>query len=327
MGIGWLDLELRHLETFRVLADELSFRATAARLGFAQSAISQHIATLELRVGARLFERGPGVPAVELTSAGKTLLAHTDAILSRVAIAERDFGQREDTRARPIRLGVFQSVSANLVAPALVDATATEPALRVQLVDTGRPIELLAAGELDLALSESQPADPAVSHVELLSDPYVLLAPSSHADLAEPVPLTELIQLPLLTYDSSCHLTDVERELARRGVHLRTILRSDDALTLQQLVASGFGFALLPSLAPVLRDPQVRTYAVAEVRPRLIYLAWNSERDPTQLMRTLIESLVQVASRHTQATWTRPQVDDGCPHPRLPRTNAADTAA
>jgi DNA-binding transcriptional LysR family regulator len=140
------------------------------------------------------------------------------------------------------------------------------------------------------------------------------------------VPLTELIHLPLLTYDSSCHLADVEHELARRGVQLRTMLRSDDALTLQHLVASGFGFALLPSLAPVLRNPQVRIYAVAGVRPRLIYLAWNSERDPTEPMKTLIESLVQVASRRTLATWKRAQGDDG-PHPRLPRANAADAGA
>lgn len=302
MGIGWLDLDLRHLETFRVLADELSFRATAARLGFAQSAISKHVATLEHRVGARLFERGPGGRGVELTQAGRTLLEHTDAILSRIAIAERDFRQREDSASSRLRLGVFQSVGANLVAPALIEAIATEPTLRVQLVDTGRPIELLAAGKLDLALSESLPTDRRVRHLELLSDPYVLIAPASHRNLADPVPLTDLSQLPLLTYDSSCHLADVERELARRGVHLRTILRSDDALTLEQLVASGFGFALLPSLAPTRQDGQVRPYAVAEVRPRSIYLAWNAVRDPTEPMQRLTEALVKIAARRAALT-------------------------
>ncbi len=302
MGIGWLDLDLRHLETFRVLADELSFRGTAARLGFAQSAISKHIATLEQRVGARLFDRGPGGRRVELTPAGKTLLAHTDAILSRIAIAERDFGQREDSGAPPLRLGVFQSVGANLVVPALIEAVAAQPTLRVQLVDTGRPIELLAAGGLDLALSESLPTDQRVRCLELLSDPYVLITPASHRNLTDPVTLSELSELPLLTYASSCHLADVERELARRGVRLRTILRSDDARTLEQLVISGFGFALLPSLAPTLQDRQVRAYAVAEVRPRTIYLAWNCERAPTAPMQRLSESLVKIAAQHTALT-------------------------
>src|SRR6185437_13287967 len=43
MASPWLDIELRHLDTFRVLAEELSFRATAKRVGFAPSAVSAHI--------------------------------------------------------------------------------------------------------------------------------------------------------------------------------------------------------------------------------------------------------------------------------------------
>src|SRR5947209_5745485 len=113
MATGLLDVEIRHLLTFRTLAERLSFRATAAELGFAQSAISQHIVLLENRVGARLVERGQGVRGVRLTPAGELFLEHVDAILARVTIAEQEFSQR------PVRVGVFQSVSATLLPTAL----------------------------------------------------------------------------------------------------------------------------------------------------------------------------------------------------------------
>ena len=68
MTIGrWLGVELRHLEAFRAVAEELSFRRAAERLGFAQSVMSQQIGALEQRVGKRLIERSPGARVVGLT--------------------------------------------------------------------------------------------------------------------------------------------------------------------------------------------------------------------------------------------------------------------
>lgn len=62
----WLGVELRHLEALRAVAEEMSFRGAAKRLGFGQSAISQQIALLEQRVGARLVDRVRGAKTVGL---------------------------------------------------------------------------------------------------------------------------------------------------------------------------------------------------------------------------------------------------------------------
>lgn len=297
----WLGVELRHLETFRAVAEELSFRRAAERLGFAQSAMSQQIGALEQRVGERLIERTPGARTVGLTPAGELLLEHARAILSRVAVAERDFALRTTAGEGSLRLGVFQSVGARLLPPALAMTAKARPALDVRLVQAERPsslLPLLATGELDLAFAEEPPADDQLRHLRLLEDPYVLLTPAADERARSvPVALEELALVPLLIHETCFHMLRVEKQLARGGFALHPAFRSDDAPTLLGLVAAGVGYALLPRLAVDPQDARVAAVAVDERIPaRTICIAWHRERALTPSMKTLLAAVRRVAA-------------------------------
>jgi DNA-binding transcriptional LysR family regulator len=64
-------VELREIETFLVLAEELHFGRTAERLYLSQSRVSQTIRSMEASLGGRLFERTSR--RVELTALGERL--------------------------------------------------------------------------------------------------------------------------------------------------------------------------------------------------------------------------------------------------------------
>jgi DNA-binding transcriptional LysR family regulator len=297
---GWVDLDLRHLATLRVLAEELSFRATAARLGFAQSAISQHITTLEHRVGARLVRRGPGVRRVELTPAGELLLDHADAILARVAVAERDFAHRAATGPTVVKVGVFQSVGATMMPRAVTFVRSRSSDVAVQLVESASPLDLVLSGELDLAFTEQRPMSDGIRYVELLEDPYVLVTSASRPGPEMPIDGPALGGLPLMTYKTSCHLREVERRLGQAGIALRVIVRLDDGPTLLVLAAEGLGCSLLPQLA-LRRETTsglLHVHAVdpGAVAPRTICLAWNADREPSESMRLVVAG-VEAAAR------------------------------
>ncbi|MGO1051370.1 LysR family transcriptional regulator [Crossiella sp. CA198] len=66
-------MELREIEAFLVLAEELHFGRTAARLHLTQGRVSQTIRTLEREIGGALFERTSR--SVRLTGLGKEFLA------------------------------------------------------------------------------------------------------------------------------------------------------------------------------------------------------------------------------------------------------------
>jgi len=81
-------IELRHLQVLRAIAEEGSLAAAARALGVSQPTIAHHLGTLETHFGVTLVERS--AHGARLTDAGRQLLPHADAVLRRMAAAERE---------------------------------------------------------------------------------------------------------------------------------------------------------------------------------------------------------------------------------------------
>lgn len=74
-------ISLEQLEAFVAAAETGSFSAAARRLGRVQSAVSTHVANLEVDLGVKLFSRAGRYPV--LTAAGTRLLAEARVVLER----------------------------------------------------------------------------------------------------------------------------------------------------------------------------------------------------------------------------------------------------
>jgi LysR family transcriptional regulator, benzoate and cis,cis-muconate-responsive activator of ben and cat genes len=77
-----VNIDLRLLRHFTVLAEELHFTRAAARVNISQSALSTQIRALEQAVGAELLTRS--TRRVTLTPAGEALLADARELLAGV---------------------------------------------------------------------------------------------------------------------------------------------------------------------------------------------------------------------------------------------------
>src|SRR3974390_3151781 len=101
-------MELRQLEIFRALAEELPFTKAAARVHCVPSNFTTQIRALESELGARLFDRlaKRGV----LTDAGRRLLSYAERVLSTVDEGRAAVGQNA-TPSGPLRIGTPESVS------------------------------------------------------------------------------------------------------------------------------------------------------------------------------------------------------------------------
>ena len=270
-------------------------------LGYTQSAISQQIAALERIVGQRLIDRPGGPRPVTLTDAGTLLLTHA----ARHHRAPRCRAGRprclRQRRLRPAAASARISRVGARVLPTLLAAfpRRVAPGRRsaVESADDRELLELVERGDIDLSFCVFPLEGGPFESVELMRDPYVLVVANDSplAEREKPPTLREILDLPLISY-RTCRTTHrVEERLRLAGREPEVVFRSDDNGTVQALVASGVGVALVPRLTV---DPLDDSIAVIElgdrVPPRIIGVAWHADRQLTPAAQMFIQAAEEV---------------------------------
>src|SRR5512133_1480941 len=110
----WQTVELRELRIFLLLAEELHFGRTAARVGLTQSRVSQSVRALERKLGVELAARTSR--RVTLTAAGERFRDEVAAALTELEDVLRRTEESSARLIEPVRLGV---ISAAAVGPRL----------------------------------------------------------------------------------------------------------------------------------------------------------------------------------------------------------------
>ena len=292
-----LGIEFRHLAALEAIVETGSFAAAARRLGYTQSAISQQIAVLERVTELQLLERPGGRRPVTATEAGARLLRHAARATAAMRAAEADLRALAEGDAGTLRVATFQSVGVRVIPPVMRLYVARRPAIEVKLVETdqGRLVELLLRGELDLAFV-ADPLETAIERIDLLTDPYVLLAPagSELAQTGKSVSSGEIARLPLIAYRLSSE--GGEAHLLSKGIEPRIVFRSDDSGIVQGLVGAGVGYALVPRLTVDRSDPEIVMLDVRGIPPREIGLAWHADRRLSPAATAFVEVVEEVAA-------------------------------
>jgi DNA-binding transcriptional LysR family regulator len=295
----WLGVEVRHLAALEAVARERSFGRAAESLGYTQSAVSQQIATLERAVGERLVERPGGPRPVALTEAGELLLGHAGAIVARLKAAQADLRALSEGRAGSLRVGAFQSVGARILPDVLRRFAGAWPEVELHLRESSADdelLELVERGELDLAFVMLPTPDGPFGSIELLRDPYVLVARAGSELAAGPAArLDDLRDEPLVGNRLCRSSTLAENALRLRGIEPTVAFRSDDNGTVQGLVAAGVGSAVVPRLAVDEADERVVVLALEPaLPPRLIGLAWHRDRHRSAAARAFVDCAVEL---------------------------------
>ncbi|MFD0593872.1 LysR family transcriptional regulator [Catellatospora coxensis] len=152
-------MELRDIEIFLTLAEELHFGRTAERLHVSQARVSQAIKVQERRIGGTLFERTSR--AVTLTPLGEQL--RDDLRTGYDAIRKGLTRAAESTRGTTgtVRLGVM-GVVGHEIRDVIERFTAAHPECDVALSEIvfSDPFSALRAGDLDLILVWRQVREP-----------------------------------------------------------------------------------------------------------------------------------------------------------------------
>lgn len=253
-------MELRHLRSFLVLAEEQHFGRAAARLHIAQPALSQQLKVLEREVGSRLLERSSR--RVELTAPGRLLQSRARQIVDGADRTLADLALLADGRAGRVRLG-FVGTATYDVLPRVARRVRDElPDLDLELHGEllgPALLDRVATGELDVAVV--RPGGPSPGRDDLVVTPLreellVAVLPASHplAD-APDVGLGDLAGQVLVSHPSGRRSTmqPLVLEACRASGFDPEVLEVGETGTLVVFVAAGLGVGLVPSSVRALR--------------------------------------------------------------------------
>ncbi|CAL9286292.1 hypothetical protein SUDANB25_01154 [Streptomyces sp. SudanB25_2051] len=192
-------VELRQLEYFVAVAEELGLGRAAERLEAPEGEVGHRIDGLERELGLRLFERGAPPRHVRLTAAGERLLPEARAALAAAERVRQTAAGIATGTEGLLRLGTSRAF-ADRVYRALGTLAERRPRLRVRLERAPQEARLAAvrSGTFDAALVRTVRRAEGIALYSVWTEPLLAALPAGHP-LAAPDVLhpAQLARLPL----------------------------------------------------------------------------------------------------------------------------------
>lgn len=145
----WDDLRI-----FLALARQSRLMSAGKSLGLDPATVSRRITVLEEAMGTQLFERSP--QGYMLTNAGRSLIAHAQAMEANAAAAHDDLGGTVAELAGTVRIGAPDGVLSYLLTDACELLSRENPDLQIQVVALPRTFQF-SKRDADLAITASPP--------------------------------------------------------------------------------------------------------------------------------------------------------------------------
>jgi DNA-binding transcriptional LysR family regulator len=297
-----MDLSVRKLRYFAVLAEERNFTRAASKLFVAQQSLSRQIRDLEVEVGATLLFRT--TRSVELTPAGEAFLVHVRSALASLDAGLDEVRQYGAGAAGQLRIGFGLGAALELTPFILEEFGRQFPNVTIEMREFALPDQSAGLSDLwaDVAFIRPPLAVHDIVSESLFVEPRVLTVSVRHplADRTA-VSVKDILEVPLAVGRS----TDEEYRRFwslqdfRSGV-TEPLLRPATSNTEEiELVAAGMACTVNPAaIMRYLPHAGVRYIPIIDVPGSTVAVAWRKDRgSPLALAFNRVAH--QVARRET----------------------------
>jgi DNA-binding transcriptional LysR family regulator len=287
-------MEVRQLQIFRTLTEELNFTRTAEKVNTVQSNVTAQIKALEEELGIPLFDRLGR--RVTLTDAGRNFLP-----FALQALAAMDQGQRAlKTGAEPsgpLRIGSAESQLTYRLPEVLHAFRRRFP--HVELIfsqhTTATIAHELEAGKFDMVIhGDNLPSSSSLKSIRLRTERILLLAEPGHPLAGRPTvkPADLLAQNLLLTEAGCSYREKLDRALALANIRPANVTEFSSVEALKQCIALGMGIGLLPEIVVARELRQNHLHALQWTGPSLdivTHILWHRDKWISPAMAAFME--------------------------------------
>lgn len=285
-------LDLRSLECFIAVAEELSFAKAAAHLSLSQPPLTKRIQMLEAELGVSLFERS--TRSVRLTRAGSVMLREARVLLDQSLAMQRAVQCAEASEAGTLRLGFISTAFLGVILPRLPELTARLGAVEYVWSELTSPQQVIALrdGRIDLAFVHTPLDHKGLEHRVVLREHFVTALSERHPLAGrDAIHLSELAS-ELFTFfprEVAPDYHDMVLAACRAaGFSPRIQHYARHFLSLLLLPASGAGVCIVPASAAILSIPGLKLVPIRDSGLHSeLKMLWNPANRSAMLLRAL----------------------------------------
>lgn len=302
-------MEVRQLQIFRILAEELNFTRTAEKVHTVQSNVTAQIRSLEEELGVPLFDRLGR--RVALTDAGRRFQPFAEKALTAMEQGQRVI-QSGTQPSGPLRIGLPESILTYRLPPILRTFRQRFP--HVELSFRPHLNETLAteleSGKLDMVICMNDTiSNPALASVPLRTERVFLIGHANHPLTRKAaVQPSDLAGQTLLLTEPGCgYRNKLDRILTLQNVRPGNVTEFSSVEAMKQCVAAAMGLGLLPSIVVWRELRQHQFKALHWAGPPLdigTHILWHKDKWVSPAMtafRDLVRSVLADASSESQS--------------------------
>lgn len=304
-------MNIRNLEYFLAVAEDMNITRAARRLFISQQALSSRISMLEEELGVKLFER---TPRLSLTAAGECVRSAALEMTGTHKMLMQELNDLQSSCVGPLRIGISFFHSLYLMPKVLPDYCREHPLVEVTLLEsTAAAMEdNLDSGGIDLMVTLTPIHHESFETVEIGCEKLCICVPRHVMDskyggsademcgkFASGVSLCEFFSEPMIMYDQREHLhMMLESFYAGHGEKMRILMRTRNLHTAYALSREGLGITVFPEYFLKSRffagrqPPDVYVFPLTD--PGLtasLVTAYNRRRYLSRAAREMIEAI------------------------------------
>ncbi|KAB3529844.1 LysR family transcriptional regulator [Alkaliphilus serpentinus] len=279
-------MDIRQLQYFIAVAENLSFTEASKELFVAQSAVSQQIADLEKKIGAKLFIRNKRT--VKLTNAGQVLLKEAIGLVNKTQEALEKTRQADLGIIGNLKIGFLGYTERHFLPHLIRQFRRSYPKVDLHLnqFNHGTLIEALKAKELDIGFTLSFGID----NIGDLEGKRIFTETISVAmHQKHPLANKEILKLEELADERFIVLNRLE---SPQGFNKTLLMCSNSGFspnivreprlinTVLLLVDAGMGIAIVPKSLKLYSSPSLRFIDIdGEQTEDQLVAAWNKSNE------------------------------------------------
>ncbi|WP_440113015.1 LysR family transcriptional regulator [Paenibacillus sp. QZ-Y1] len=288
-------MEIRQMEHFIVVCEELHFTRAAEKIGISQPTLSQQIRALEDELGVPLFDRVG--KKIVMTQAGALFLEHSIQMVRHLQNTQDAIAEfRNDQRGKLV-IGVLPSDLDYRLTPLLVDFHTRFPKVKLKVVSSIYVINQVLDNEVDIGIELTSSPDDHLVRIPLCREEYVLVVSENH-DWAErtTIGIKQLRDIQTVMFPEGFTGRELVDSYCRKyGFTLNTIMETSSATSIISLVKANVGGTVLPlPLIQAMNEPTLRCIRITDDAPhRNFEIIYRSDRFLTQSAKAFIQKTIE----------------------------------